>query len=124
MKISKQRLQQEANSTGFKMEHLEKVFLLMDLLSDFSSFPQLRDKLVLKGGTGLNLFFFNLPRLSVDIDLNYIGSVDRDTMLAERPVIQAAIAAICERNGLILDRNPNRHAAERVRGNETNMLLR
>ena len=114
MKISKQRLQQEANSTGFKMEHLEKVFLLMDLLSDFSSFPQLRDKLVLKGGTGLNLFFFNLPRLSVDIDLNYIGSVDRDTMLAERPVIQAAIAAICERNGLILDRNPNRHAGGKM----------
>ena len=47
MKISKQKLQQEANYTGFKMEHLEKVFLLMDLLSDFSTFPQLKNKIVL-----------------------------------------------------------------------------
>ena len=61
MKISKQKLQQESNSTGFKMEHLEKVFLLMDLLSDFSIFPQLKNKIVLKGGTALNLFFFNYP---------------------------------------------------------------
>ena len=114
MKISKQKLQQEASSTGFKMEHLEKVFLLMDLLSDFSTFPQLKNKIVLKGGTGLNLFYFNLPRLSVDIDLNYIGCIDRETMLAERPVIQAAIEAICERNGLTLDRNPNRHAGGKM----------
>lgn len=75
MKISKETLQQESKSTGFKIEHLEKVFLLMDLLSDFASFPQLKNKIVLKGGTALNLFFFNLPRLSVDIDLNYIGNI-------------------------------------------------
>lgn len=86
MKISKEKLQQEAAITGFKMEHLEKVHMLMDLLVDFASFPQLKDKIVLKGGTALNLFFFNLPRLSVDIDLNYIGSVDREAMLADRPV--------------------------------------
>jgi predicted nucleotidyltransferase component of viral defense system len=70
MKISKEKLQQEAAVSGFKMEHLEKVFILMDLLKDFSSFLQLKEKFALKGGTALNLFFFNLPRLSVDIDLN------------------------------------------------------
>ena len=114
MKISKEKLQQEAASTGFKMEHLEKVHILMDLLADFASFPQLKDKIVLKGGTALNLFFFNLPRLSVDIDLNYIGSVDREMMLSERPVLQKTIFAICERYGLTLDRNPNRHAGGKM----------
>ncbi|MGQ3890161.1 nucleotidyl transferase AbiEii/AbiGii toxin family protein [Legionella sp. CNM-1927-20] len=114
MKISKEKLQQEAAITGFKMEHLEKVHMLMDLLADFASFPQLKDKIVLKGGTALNLFFFNLPRLSVDIDLNYIGSIDRETMLTERPILQKTISAICERHSLILDRNPNRHAGGKM----------
>lgn len=114
MKISKEKLQQEARAIGFKMEHLEKVFILMDLLEDLSSFPQLKDKFVLKGGTALNLFFFNLPRLSVDIDLNYIGSIDRETMLSERPILQKIVIAICERHGLTLNRNPNRHAGGKM----------
>lgn len=114
MILSKHQLQREANSTGFKMEHLEKVFLLMDLLSDFATFPQLKNKLVLKGGTALNLFIFNLPRLSIDIDLNYIGNIDREAMIIDRPQIQSTITAICERKGLILDRNPNRHAGGKM----------
>lgn len=114
MKISKQTLQQESKATGFKIEHLEKVFILMDLLSDFATFPQLKNKIVLKGGTALNLFFFNMPRLSVDIDLNYIGNIDKDAMQEERPLIQETIHAICVRNGLTLDRNPNRHAGGKM----------
>jgi predicted nucleotidyltransferase component of viral defense system len=114
MKISKEKLQQEAAATGFKMEHLEKVHILMDLLTDFATFPQLKGKLVLKGGTALNLFFFKLPRLSVDIDLNYIGSINREVMLSERPLLQKAITGICARHGLILDRNPNRHAGGKM----------
>lgn len=114
MKISKEKLQKESKLTGFKIEHLEKVFILMDLLSDLSSFPQLKNKIALKGGTALNLFFFNLPRLSVDIDLNYIGNTDKDKMQEERPSILETIHAICERNGLRLDRNPNRHAGGKM----------
>jgi hypothetical protein len=41
--------------------------------------------MALKGGTALNLFHFDVPRLSVDIDLNYVGAIERDTMLAENP---------------------------------------
>lgn len=114
MKISKEKLQEEAASTGFKMEHLEKVHLLMDLLNDFFSFPQLNGKFVLKGGTALNLFFFQLPRLSVDIDLNYIGSANREVMLSERPLLHQVIIEICKRHGLTLARNPNRHAGGKM----------
>jgi hypothetical protein len=49
------------------------------------SHPFLKQRIVLKGGTALNAFVLHLPRLSVDIDLNYIGSSDREVMLAERP---------------------------------------
>lgn len=69
---------------------LEKVLNLMQLLQSLNKHPFLKGKWVLKGGTALNLFIFNLPRQSVDIDINYIGSVDRDQMKADRPKIEQA----------------------------------
>jgi hypothetical protein len=36
----------------------------------------------LKGGTAINLFVQNMPRLSVDIDLTYLPIADRETTLA------------------------------------------
>lgn len=74
------------------------------------SHPFLRDRLALKGGTALNLFFFDLPRLSVDIDLNYIGAADRKTMLAERPKVEEAVQAVCSREGMTVTRRPEEHA--------------
>lgn len=48
----------------------------------------------LKGGTAINLFIRNLPRLSVDIDLTYLPVQDRETSLAE---IEAALLRIASR---------------------------
>jgi predicted nucleotidyltransferase component of viral defense system len=48
----------------------------------------------LKGGTAINLFVRNMPRLSVDIDLTYLPVADRKTSLAE---IDAAMKRIAER---------------------------
>jgi predicted nucleotidyltransferase component of viral defense system len=45
----------------------------------------------LKGGTAINLFVRDLPRLSVDIDLTYLPVEDRATSLAN---IDAAIRRI------------------------------
>src|SRR5580704_14668723 len=71
--------------------NLEKVIRLRQLLIEFHKHPFLRNRLVLKGGTAINLFYLDLARLSVDIDLNYIAPVDREKMLAERPdVVRAA----------------------------------
>ncbi len=44
----------------------------------------------LKGGTAINLFVRDMPRLSVDIDLTYLPVADREASLRE---IDAAIAA-------------------------------
>jgi len=38
--------------------------------------PFLRDNLTLKGGTALNFIYFDLPRLSVDLDFNLTGPVE------------------------------------------------
>jgi predicted nucleotidyltransferase component of viral defense system len=48
----------------------------------------------LKGGTAINLFVRDLPRLSVDIDLTYLPVADRDKSLAE---IDDALRRIGER---------------------------
>ncbi len=39
------------------------------------------DNFALKGGTAINLFYRDLPRLSVDIDLTYLPNQDRQTAL-------------------------------------------
>lgn len=37
----------------------------------------------LKGGTAINLFHYDMPRLSIDIDLTFLPITDRDTALTE-----------------------------------------
>lgn len=110
MKISKEKLFLEAEATGFRVEILEKVIHLLNLLEGFRSHPFLQKRLALKGGTALNLFVFDLPRLSVDIDLNYIGAEDREMMLQERPKVEQAIQAVCGRGGFAIRRIPTDHA--------------
>ncbi len=124
MNLSLNDLQAEAAATGFLPETLDKVIRLIGLLGAFRDHPFLRDRIVLKGGTALNLFVFNLPRLSVDIDLNYIGSADRDVMLAEREGVERAITAICGREGFTLLRVPQKHAGGKWRLGYTNALGR
>ena len=102
MKLSNEMLQREAEKTGFRPEVLEKVLQLLNLLQALRDHPFLRDRIALKGGTALNLFVFKMPRLSVDIDLNYIGTADRTAMLAERPEVERAIKAVCAREDFSL----------------------
>ncbi len=94
MRISHEKLIAQAEATGFRPDVLEKVAHLLELLNVMGSHPFLKGKLVLKGGTALNLFVFDVPRLSVDIDLNYVGAADRETMLAERPKLEQAVNAV------------------------------
>lgn len=115
MRLSSSALGQAAAETGFNPEPLEKVARLLDLLERIQSHPFLKGRLVLKGGTALNLFHLVVPRLSVDIDLNYIGGVDRETMLEERPKVEKAIAAVCGRADLSVRRAPTEHAGGKWR---------
>ena len=115
MRLSRERLQREATATGFRVEILEKVAQLLDLLDGFNRHPYLKGRLSLKGGTALNLFVFDVPRLSIDIDLNYVGQIDREAMLAERPKVERALEAVCGRTGIAIDRTPGAHAGGKWR---------
>src|SRR6266446_4065231 len=108
-------IQQQAAALGFRAPSLEKAFRLLGLLEAVRSHPFLRSRVALKGGTALNLFLFDLPRLSVDIDLNYVGTTDRETMVAERPKLEEAIKAVCSRERLTVRRVPAEHAGGKWR---------
>ena len=69
--FSKQALNVIAKEQGFIRDNLEKVMRLVDILKYFHGSKLLSKTLVLKGGTAINLTIFELPRLSVDIDLDF-----------------------------------------------------
>lgn len=70
-------------------QYYKQVQLLMSVL------PLVAEEkcFALKGGTAINLFIRNLPRLSVDIDLVYLPMDDRDTALAN---IKSALNRIAD----------------------------
>jgi predicted nucleotidyltransferase component of viral defense system len=113
--LNEQELMREASETGFQKEPLEKALRLSEVLESLRSHPFLKPRIALKGGTALNLFIFHAPRLSVDVDLNYIGAVDRDTMKSERPKVEQAVQAVCDRLDLQVKRVPSDHAGGKWR---------
>jgi predicted nucleotidyltransferase component of viral defense system len=110
VRISSETLIVQAEVTGFRTDILEKVGYLIHLLEAVRSHPFLKGRLALKGGTALNLFILDVPRLSIDIDLNYVGASDREVMLAERPKVEAALQAVFSREGFTVRRIPGEHA--------------
>ena len=122
--LSRDQLQRAAAEAGFQVESYEKVHMLVRLLEGVRSHPFLGPRMALKGGTALNLFVLDLPRLSVDIDLNYVGAADRTTMLAERPRVEQAVQQVAGRAGLTVKRVPTEHAGGKWRLSYTTALGR
>ena len=77
----------------------EKVLRLKEILRFISEDEFLREHLLLKGGTAINLTVFNLPRLSVDIDMDYIPNDTREDMLECRSKISESIKVYMESEG-------------------------
>ncbi len=92
--LTEAELAREAAETRFQKDPLEKAIRLLELLESLRSHPFLKPRIALKGGTALNLFVFDVPRLSVDIDLNYVGASDLETMLSNRPKVEQALEAV------------------------------
>jgi len=84
-------LGKKAGELGFVRDTLEKVTRLADVLEYLNTNPILKESLALKGGTAINLTIFNLPRLSVDIDLDYLINNSREEMLEHRELINSTI---------------------------------
>jgi predicted nucleotidyltransferase component of viral defense system len=113
--LSREQLHRAAASSGFPVEIYEKAHVLVRLLEAVRTHPFLGPRMALKGGTALNLFILGLPRLSVDIDLNYVGTSDREVMISERPRVEQALQQVAGRMGLTVKRAPNDHAGGKWR---------
>ncbi len=107
---NKNDLAQLAAQTNFLRDNLEKVLRLADVLQFIADNPKLNQYLVLKGGTAINLTVFNLPRLSVDIDLDFHSDCSREQMLETRSAINAELHAYMASQSCVLSpgtKNPH-----------------
>lgn len=95
--LSPKHIAQIANKTNFIKDNIEKVLRLVDILDMIFS-SEYNEKLVLKGGTAINLGYFDLPRLSVDIDLDYTV-LSRDKMLSDKENINSFLEQIMHQKG-------------------------
>lgn len=93
----------------------ERVLRMAHMLADIARHPALRDAIALKGGTALNLFEWDLPRLSVDLDFNYIASTTRAQMQRDRAVIEEAIFAVATGQSMTAKRIKDEHALSKTR---------
>ena len=93
---NKHSLDSIAREQGFIRDNLEKVMRLVEVLSHFHNIDLLSNTLALKGGTAINLTVFELPRLSVDIDLDFSVNCSREEMLQTRQIINENILLYME----------------------------
>lgn len=115
MIFSQKYLRALHDRTGFRPSSLERQMLLLHILREAGRHSFLKSRLALKGGTAINMFWFDLPRLSVDIDLNYIGSADRETMLKERPLLETELKKLVQAVNGTVERGPTEHAGGKWR---------
>lgn len=85
MRPSAEEMSALALERGFPADTVETVAKLLEVLVAIRNHAFTRDRLALKGGTAINLFVLDVPRLSVDIDLNYVGSIELAGAHGDRP---------------------------------------
>lgn len=96
-------------------QYVDQVRLLLSVLPDIAG----EDVFALEGGTAINLFYRDMPRLSVDIDLTYLPVDDREKSLKDiGEALDRIMAAITDRNARV--------QAQRIAGggnNDTRVLV-
>ncbi len=95
----KSYISKKAAESGFNRDTYEKVLRLVDVLDFINQDDFLNKRLALKGGTAINLLEFDLPRLSVDIDLDYTVNNDANQMKKDREDISDKIFNFMEKQG-------------------------
>ena len=111
LKFDRRLLNGEAKKYNFVANTYEKVIRLTEILNFIQNTPVLHDNLALKGGTAINLTVYNLPRLSVDIDLDFTKNLNREEMLKMREVITNTLLGYMIKNGYHLDPHSRQHHA-------------
>lgn len=88
-----------AQQYGFVRDTFEKVLRLKEILKYLNEDEYLREHLLLKGGTAINLTVFDLPRLSVDVDMDYTPNDIKEDMLEARGKITTLIKSYMDAEG-------------------------
>lgn len=82
-------------------DYVNQVRLLLSVFLDIAG----EDVFARKGGTEINLFYRNTPRLSVDIDLTYLPMPSRDAALKNiDETLERIVALIKARNPVLAAR--------------------
>jgi predicted nucleotidyltransferase component of viral defense system len=114
MNPSLEFLERCSAETGYQISALEKVVRLGEMAGDIARHPFLGEALALKGGSALNLCYGPPSRLSVDLDYNYIGNLDRDAMLADRPRVEDALIDLAKRHGYRIQKSAEAFAGRKI----------
>ncbi len=111
MNYTKQYLAELASKTNFIKDNLEKVLRLSEILRFLNSDSDFRGKLALKGGTAINLTSVDLPRLSVDIDLDFTDNLSKEEIEEMKSKLSKRLIDYMGQEGYYLNVEPRRHYA-------------
>jgi predicted nucleotidyltransferase component of viral defense system len=113
MELTLRALQKLQRDTGFNPDLLEKTFHMTRILSGIFKDKRIGMDFALKGGTALNFIYLDIPRLSVNLDFNFIGSLEKKEMRARREDIPKEIAVLAESLGYRMTKRPGSYIMER-----------
>jgi predicted nucleotidyltransferase component of viral defense system len=99
---NKGQLGQMAKQYGFVRDTFEKVLRLKEILTYLNVDEYLHEHLALKGGTAINMTIFNLPRLSVDLDLDFTPNLPLEDMEKARRKITEMLERYMTEEGYFL----------------------
>lgn len=111
--FSLEKIQYLSETTGYRSGPLEIVMRLGQMLRAVSEDPFLRDRLLLKGGTAINMFLSDPQRLSVDADYDYIGSGDKEIMAKEKVTVTTIVTQIALSQGYTIEKISSAHAGDK-----------
>ena len=100
--FNRRELDARARKYGFNRDTFEKVVRLRMILEFMNAQECMNEHLLLKGGTAINLTVFNLPRLSVDIDLDFVPNLTRDETIKERERLTEILKGYMSEQGYLL----------------------
>ena len=111
MNYSKQFLSELSTKTNFLKDNLEKVLRLSQILKFLNTNNVFKGKLALKGGTAINLTAIELPRLSVDIDLDFTENLSKDDIAEIKEKLTKRLTDYMWQEGYSLMVSPREHYA-------------
>ncbi len=111
MNYTKQYLSELAIKTNFIKDNLEKVLRLAEILKFLNSDLNFKGKFVLKGGTAINLTCVELPRLSVDIDLDFTSNLAKEEIEKVKVEFSERLKDYMWQEGYSLNIEPRKHYA-------------